>query len=305
MSPGTSPESISVITPSYQYEHFLPTCIRSVREQSSPWPVQHVVVDDASTDTSADIIRREIPAENALVHNENQGLSRTLNQALAMATGDVICWLNSDDFHLPWAYRQVTRAFERHPEAGIVFGDTAFVDDDSRLTRLVPQPAFDRRVMEGGFNSFHVPSVFFRRTALPADWTFDDSMLLYMDLDLWLAITSAPTVVVKVDAVLSAFRRHEAQVSATVRPSDALEVQRLAGRYDLAALRSRESGGWTRAAHARHALGKVLDGGAMRQISARWLRGRDLDWTNGAVLPPALAPPAAPRLRATTTAMRS
>lgn len=304
MSPRIATESLSVITPSYQYAHYLPTCIRSVREQAAPWPVQHLVVDDASTDVSADIIRRKIPAADAVVHRHNQGLSRTLTEALGMATGDIVCWLNSDDFHLPWAYQEVARAFDKHPEASIVFGDTVFVDDDSRLTRLVPQPAFDRRVMEGGYNSFHVPSVFFRRSAVPADWAFDNSMLLYMDMDLWLALTRAPTVVVKVDAVLAAFRRHDAQVSATVRASDAEEVQRIARRYELTSLLSR-GGGWTRTAHARHAVGKVRDGCAIRQFRVRRHRGAYLDWTNGAVLPDALKPATAPRLRVTTSKGRS
>ncbi|MGH8894394.1 MAG: glycosyltransferase [Actinomycetes bacterium] len=285
-----------MLTPSYQYARFLVACLRSVREQASPWPVQHVIVDDGSTDDSWEIIERERLANSSVLRQENQGLSRTLTTALQMADGDLVCWLNADDFHLPWTYEQVGHAFQCFPDATLVYGDTVFVDDDSRLTRLVPQPAFDRRVLEGGFNMFHVPSVFWRRSALPFDWTFDATMQLYMDLDLWLQLTRSPVLVVKIDAVLSAFRRHDAQVSAITRASDALEVRALGVRHDLPDLAARRHGGWSRTAHARHAFGKIRDGGALRQLSARRLRGCDLDWTSGATIPSAIEPQHEPRL---------
>lgn len=294
------PASLSVLTPSYQYATYLSSCLRSVRRQTTAWPVQHVIVDDGSSDGSWDIIRSERPnPDDSVLRQDNQGLSRTLTTALGMATGDVICWLNADDFHLPWTYAQVARAFAHYPDATIVYGDTLFVDDQSRLTRLVPQPAFDRKVLEGGFNMFQVPSVFWRRDALPSTWAFDESMLLYMDLDLWLAITRQPAIVVKVDAALSVFRRHASQVSATVRASDARELNRLAHRYGLEPLHTRDEGGWTRRAHGRHAFGKVMDGGAWRQLRTRRFRGVDLDWTRGAQIPRELHPPTAPRLRVT------
>jgi hypothetical protein len=225
-------------------------------------------------------------------HEQNVGLSRTLTEALRLATGDVLCWLNADDFHLPWTYSEVTRIFEAHPEATVVFGDTAFVDDGARFIRLVPQPSFDRRIMEGGYNMFHVPSVFFRRSAVPSGFSFDESMKLYMDLDLWLTVTAGQAVVVKTDAVLSAFRRHPGQVSAVTRPSDADEVRTLSRRHNLVPLASRNSGGWTRAAHLRHAASKIIDGAAMRQLAAWRVHGQSLDWTEGMALPPALHPPA-------------
>ena len=296
--PAAAPASLSVVTPSYQYARFLPTCLRSVHDQSSPWPVQHVVVDDGSTDSSWDVIQRlHARPEDTARNAQNQGLSRTLTSALRRATGDVVSWLNADDFHLPWAYREVARAFDRHPDATIVYGDTVFVDDDSRLLRLVPQPAFDRRVMEGGFNMFHVPSVFFRRDAVPSGWTFDDAMHLFMDLDLWLALTGEGAVVVKTDTVLSAFRRHPGQVSASVRDTDAGELRSLGQRHRIAGLASRGDGRWSQAAHARHAVAKVRDGSAWRQLRARRARGANVDWTAGAALPPVLVAGVRPRLR--------
>jgi glycosyltransferase involved in cell wall biosynthesis len=294
-SPHSPGSSLSVITPSYNYERFLPSCLQSVCRQDSPWSVRHLAVDDGSTDGSWPLLQEMLPGSS--FRQENVGLSRTLDRLMRLADGDVVCWLNADDFHLPWTYRTVHDAFRRHPEATIVYGDTVFVDDDDRLLRLVPQPAFDRSVMEGGFIMFHVPSVFFRRDAVPDGWTFDASMRLYMDLDLWLTLTPPGTTVVKVDAVLSAFRRHAGQVSATSQPSDADEVRTLATRHRLPHLMSRHHGGWSRASHARHGLAKVVDGGAARELSAMRRRGLRLDWTAGAELPQWLAPTDAVRLR--------
>lgn len=283
----TEVASLSVITPSYMYERFLTTCLRSVRDQhreSGAWEVQHVVVDDGSTDGSWDVIRRELPPADIVVQ-ENRGLSRTLNRALDMATGDVVCWLNADDFHLPWTYAVVERAFREHPEAALVVGDTVFVDDLSRMTRLAPQPPFDARVQQAGYNMLHVPSAFWRRSALPHGWQFDPGMLLYMDMDLWFALTAGGGPVVSLDAPLSAFRRHPQQVSASVRDTDEAEVATLAERYSLSSLRPHP-----RAAHVRHAALKVRSGAALRELRARRLAGTLIDWTRGASIPDGLRP---------------
>jgi glycosyltransferase involved in cell wall biosynthesis len=301
-----SPSSLSVITPSFEYGRFLRTCLRSVHSQTSAWDLQHVVVDDASTDDSWDVLQQEHPKlDDVHRHRQNLGLSPTLTEAFRLPSGDVVCWINADDFHLPWAYAEVLRAFRANPEATVVFGDTVFVDDESRVLRLVPQPRFDRRVMEGGFNMFHVPSVFFRRSAVPTDFSFDASMKLYMDLDLWLTVTSGPAVVVKTDTVLSAFRRHPGQVSAVRRPSEAGEVRTLSARHHLRALGKRQRGGWTRSAHGRHAVGKLLDGAVLREMRVRPVRGHDVDWTAGASIPEVLRPAAAgPRLLVTRQGAR-
>lgn len=274
MTPRTSGcgPRVSVITPSYNYADLLPLAVRSVACADHPVPVEHIVIDDGSTDGSWEVLRSLAESHQLIVaRHENRGLSATLNAALELAHGDWIVWLNADDLHLPWTYRLFAEAVQRADGADIVFGDTVFIDAANRVQRLVAQPQFDPRILRGGYNMFHNCSVFWRRGLLP-QWRFDVSMKLLMDLDLWLEATSRATVIAKVDAPMSAFRRHPGQVSASKRASDREELMMLAGKYHLGPRRSARA---TIASTVRHAVLKRLEGASLRERAAAELNGRD------------------------------
>lgn len=278
-SPDGRPPLVSVITPSYNYARYLEACMRSVQQQGDD--VQHVIVDDGSADDSWDVIRRLHPNPDVdCVRQDNQGLSATVNRALGMATGKWVLWLNADDFLLPRTFEILSWTARRHPDASLVFGDTLFVDDDSRVVRMVAQPRFDRSLFEGGYNTFHVPSVFWRRESHP-EAHLDEAMLLLMDLDLWLSLTPPGTVVIKADAPFGAFRRHAKQISHVDRPTDAAEMRAIARRYDLHELVNASTGHPTSKAKRKHALQKLRDGAWRREIATRRYAGQQVDWTCG------------------------
>jgi hypothetical protein len=278
--------TLSVLTPSFNYAEFIGDCIASVRLQDSAFAVQHVIVDDGSADGSWDIVRANYPdAERDCVQQSNRGLAATLNRALSIATGDWILWLNADDFLLPHTFRLAERALARHPGADLIFGDTIFVDASSRFLRLVAQPRFDRRLLEGGYNMFHTPSVIWRRDLLTTGDGWDESMKLLMDLDLWLTVTQGDVTVVKVDAPLSAFRRHRRQISATARETDIDELRTIARKHGIAQLAEASRVASRRRAKLAHGWRKSLDGGWFREWRAQRYVGRRMDWMNGYDIP--------------------
>jgi hypothetical protein len=270
--------TLSVITPSYNYGQFLPTTVESVARAKRAIDLEHVIVDDGSTDDSWRCLTQLAASHNLVIARQaNRGLSATLNAAMDLAHGDWLVWLNADDLHLPWTYELFQRAVSVHPDADLVFGDTLFVDERGRVIRLVAQPQFDSRVLRGGYNMFHNCSVIWRRRLLPAGWRFDENMALFMDLDLWLTATRRAASIVKVDAPMSAFRRHPGQISASPRSSDLTEMHELADRHNLSALRRLGRPRSTLPSRLRHAVVKRLDGGADRQRA--WLRYRGQDVT--------------------------
>lgn len=275
------PADVSVLTPSYNYETFLGSCLTSVQRQRGTTKLQHVVIDDGSSDGSWAIVQGLHPSPDKDTRTRpNKGLSATLNEALDVARGEWLVWLNSDDLFLPWTVELLQRALAEAPDADLVVGDTVLVDDQTRFLRLVARAPFDRRVAAGGFNPFFVSSVFWRRDRLPT-WRFDQEMRLLMDLDLWLALTGPGCTVVKLDAPMSLFRAHAGQISATARETDLAETRRLGRRYDLPQLTAAVRHGPTGAARWRHAWSRVASGGAVRELRARRLKGADLDWPGG------------------------
>lgn len=125
---------ISIITPNYNYAHFLNELLDSVVQQNYlHW--EHIIVDDGSTDGSVSIIRSYVdryPQNFKCVVQENAGQSMALNRALSMVTGELIMWINSDDSFCPHAFSAIVKEFEKDPNLDVLFGDIQFMDMKGR-----------------------------------------------------------------------------------------------------------------------------------------------------------------------------
>jgi len=131
---------LSVILPNYNHAEFLPRCVEAVLDQSFA-DLELVVVDDASTDDSRDILadyaRRDTRVR--VYHNaENRGVIATLNRALELARADYVFGAASDDYVLPGYFEKAMGLFADRPDAGVVVGLAECVDDDGRLRVLSP-----------------------------------------------------------------------------------------------------------------------------------------------------------------------
>jgi glycosyltransferase involved in cell wall biosynthesis len=106
---------ISLVTPNYNYSHFLPATLKSVLDQGYP-NLEYIVLDDGSTDDSMQILE---PFRSRLARCEtgpNQGQYRTITRGLLDCTGEIMGWLNSDDMHFPWTLRAIGEIFRDFPE---------------------------------------------------------------------------------------------------------------------------------------------------------------------------------------------
>lgn len=115
--------TLSVLVPNYNYAHYLERYIDEILEQSRP-PDEVIVVDDASTDNSVEVIRALARKDSRIrwFRNErNLGVVGSLNRALHEATGEYIYGGAPDDGVLPGAFEKSMRLLEQHPDAGLCF----------------------------------------------------------------------------------------------------------------------------------------------------------------------------------------
>ncbi|MDZ7344460.1 MAG: glycosyltransferase family 2 protein [candidate division KSB1 bacterium] len=111
---------ISIIIISYNTRDLLRACLQSVYRQTPEVDFEIIIVDNASTDGSREMLQQEFPQAKKIFNTTNKGFAAANNQALAQATGEYLLLLNSDTEVLPGAITQSLEFMEQHPEAGIV-----------------------------------------------------------------------------------------------------------------------------------------------------------------------------------------
>lgn len=120
---------ISVVTPSFNQAEFLEATLDSVLSQGYP-NLEYIVMDGGSTDGSADIIRRY---EKHLTYWQSQrdgGQSMAINSAFERATGDIYCWINSDDQLLPGSLARVAALLPDKSAAAWIVGPSVIINTD-------------------------------------------------------------------------------------------------------------------------------------------------------------------------------
>src|SRR5260370_6774939 len=111
---------VSVLIDTYNHERFIEQAITSVLEQDmSMSDVEIVVVDDGSTDRTPEIIRQSEPRVR-LVRKPNGGQASAFNAGIPECRGEIIAFLDGDDWWAPEKLRRVVETMEREPEVGIV-----------------------------------------------------------------------------------------------------------------------------------------------------------------------------------------
>ncbi len=124
--------SISIITVCHNAEATISDCLASIQRQT--WPLEHILIDGGSADRTVDIIRAQSPTAQ-MVSEPDYGIYDAMNKGLRLATGDIIGFLNADDFYAcPDILEKVSRAFT-DSRIDSCYGDLVYVD--SRHTDTV------------------------------------------------------------------------------------------------------------------------------------------------------------------------
>jgi glycosyltransferase involved in cell wall biosynthesis len=135
---------ITVVTPSYNQCAYLRDTIESVLGQDYP-NIEYLVFDGGSTDGSVELIRTYAARLSGWVSRPDRGQSDAINQGLRAARGEIVCWINSDDYLLPGALRTVADHFAAQPASDWVIGACELVNDRAAPHDIRrPPPALNR-----------------------------------------------------------------------------------------------------------------------------------------------------------------
>jgi len=120
--PTTEWPKITVVTPSFNQGQYIEETIRSVLLQGYP-NLEYLVIDGGSTDDTLTIIHRYESWITKWVSEADKGQADAINKGFALSTGELLCWLNSDDLFYPRHLQRMAAAFVDHPEVDFIFSD--------------------------------------------------------------------------------------------------------------------------------------------------------------------------------------
>lgn len=176
--------SFSIITVCFNARETILDALRSVSMQSGV-VFNHIIIDGASKDGTLDLIIAESSSNRIIISEQDSGIYDAMNKGIALAKGDIICFINADDFY-PNAdvLSKVAAAFESS-KADCCYGDLCYVQqhDTSKIVRYWRSSVFRSGLFGKGWCPPH-PTFFVRREVFERLGVFDLKFRIAADIEL-------------------------------------------------------------------------------------------------------------------------
>lgn len=177
---------ISIITATYNSAETVRNTFDSVLNQTYK-DIEYIVVDGLSKDNTVEIIKEyaeKFEGKMRYISEKDRGLYDAMNKGLAMATGDIVGILNSDDFYTSNNILEIVANNFEEGEIDAVYGDIHFVNsnDLTKCVRYYSSAIFSRRLMRFGFMPAH-PSFYCKREVYEKYGAFNTKYKIAADFD--------------------------------------------------------------------------------------------------------------------------
>lgn len=176
---------ISIITPSFNQGKYIDQCIKSVLNQGYP-DFEHIIVDGGSTDNTLDILKSY--KHLIWISEKDKGLSDALNKALKMVRGDIVGWLNTDDFYCSGTFIKVINQFKKQDVFWIVGYQKLLFESVNHIS-LGKIHEITSESLKRNCDNIRTNAMFFRNSVFNDFKGFDTSLKMVMDYDLCLKLS--------------------------------------------------------------------------------------------------------------------
>lgn len=180
---------VSIVTPSYNQANFLENTILSVLEQDYP-NLEFIIIDGGSTDGSIEIIKQYAKYLTYWHSQPDNGQVEAINIGFQKATGEILSFLNSDDFLLQGAVSHMVHLHNQYPHAvGWVGGAHAIAQDGFIIQTRLPLKITHEDLANWQENWFYQPACFFTAKIARKVGFFNPAYQNAFDFDFWMRIT--------------------------------------------------------------------------------------------------------------------
>lgn len=210
----------SIITPNYNGEKFLEETLLSILQQKEDGvDLELIVIDGMSNDGSLQILQKYASEITHIIIERDSGPANAINKGLALASGDIIAWLNADDLYYPGALARVEKVFMNREGIALCFGKCPIIDENGTEIRQ-----FITRFKECFFpvsskvafqciNYISQPALFFRRAAMVGAGRLREDLVAAWDYEFMLKLWHFGKGAVIHGGPIAAFRWHEQSIS--------------------------------------------------------------------------------------------
>jgi len=191
---------ITIVTPSLNQGKFIERAIKSVLSQKGDFFIDYIIADGGSIDNSVEIIRKYDDLLKEKKYSigcsgidfkwwsmSDKGQSDAINQGLKIAKGDILAWINCDDYYEPGAFEFIMKKFKENPDIDLIYGDCYQIKMGSEKSILKPEKINFDKMLNTGYQ-LDQPAVFFTKRILDKVGLLDEGLHYAMDFDLWLKI---------------------------------------------------------------------------------------------------------------------
>lgn len=199
---------ITIVTPSFNQGNFIRETIESIINQNYP-NLEYFILDGGSTDNSVDIIREYEDRIDWWVSEKDDGQTDAINKGFKKASGELLCWVNSDDILLPGCLQEIAKYYSKKNKPDLIHANWVYINQDGIVTRLIRVPRQTRFFMYRGVWSIPQPAAFYKASLLKKIDYLDPQYQVGMDLDIWMRTMKAGARVAHLTKYLGAFRWHQ------------------------------------------------------------------------------------------------
>ncbi len=177
--------SISVIIPTYNRADLLMAALESIFAQTRQ-PSEIIVIDDGSTDRTFEVVAC-LGSQVRYFRQENTGVASARNLGLQKASGEIVCWLDSDDLWEPNFLMSMVSELEKRPGLDGLYCGFYYIDGDGNrlrsVSRVVPDEELADLLVESNF--IVTPGLVVRKSCYDAVGLFDTNLTIGEDADMW------------------------------------------------------------------------------------------------------------------------
>jgi glycosyltransferase involved in cell wall biosynthesis len=175
---------ISIITPSFNHGRFIQDTIESVLDQKYD-NFEHIIIDGGSTDNTLDIISSYKHIK--WISEKDSGSASAINKGLNIADGDIISWLNSDDYYDSNVFQRIVEVLSNNTDINFIYGNQTFVNENKVVTlkdKTIP-PDLDY-LLNYSADIIRQSAIFFTKSLLNKVGNLDIRLKCVFDYDLFL-----------------------------------------------------------------------------------------------------------------------